>query len=53
MPNSSFTRFSQGNAFVPLPSKPPGLVRGFHNLLFGFGATGTGYNQRAFNINAG
>ena len=30
MPVSSFTRFIQGSAFSPLPSKPPGLVRGFH-----------------------
>ena len=27
---SSFTCFIQGRAFSPLPSKPPGLVRGFH-----------------------
>ena len=30
MPVSSFTRFSHGSAVSPLPSKPPGLVRGFH-----------------------
>ena len=30
IPVSSFTRFIQGKAFSPLPSKPPGLVRGFH-----------------------
>ena len=29
MPVSSFTRFIQGSARSPLPSKPPGLVRGF------------------------
>ena len=29
IPVSSFTRFSQGRAFSPLPSKHPGLVRGF------------------------
>ena len=27
---SSFTCFIQGSAFSPWPSKPPGLVRGFH-----------------------
>ena len=27
---SSFTCFIQGRAFSPLPSNPPGLVRGFH-----------------------
>ena len=26
----SFTSFIQGRAFSPFPSKPPGLVRGFH-----------------------
>ena len=30
MPVSSFTRTSQGKAASPLPSNPPGLVRGFH-----------------------
>ena len=30
MPVSSFTCFIQGRATSPLPSKPPGLVRGFH-----------------------
>ena len=29
MPVSSFTCFIQGRAVSPLPSKPPGLVRGF------------------------
>ena len=29
MPVSSFTCFIHGRAFSPLPSKPPGLVRGF------------------------
>jgi hypothetical protein len=29
MPSSVFTRFNQGRAFTPFPSKPPGLVRGF------------------------
>ena len=30
IPVSSFTCFIQGSAFSPLPSNPPGLVRGFH-----------------------
>ena len=30
MPVSSFTLCIQGSAFSPLPSKPPGFVRGFH-----------------------
>ena len=30
IPVSSLTVFSHGSAFSPLPSKPPGLVRGFH-----------------------
>ena len=30
IPVSSFTCFIQGKAFSPFPSKPPGLVRGFH-----------------------
>ena len=30
IPVSSFTRFIHGKAFSPLPSKPPGFVRGFH-----------------------
>ena len=30
MPVSSFTALSHGRAVSPLPSKPPGLVRGFH-----------------------
>ena len=30
MPVSSFTRFSHGKAASPLPSNPPGFVRGFH-----------------------
>ena len=30
MPVSSLTRCIQGRAFSPLPSNPPGLVRGFH-----------------------
>ena len=30
MPVVSFTCFIHGRAFSPLPSKPPGLVRGFH-----------------------
>ena len=30
MPVSFFTSCSQGKAFSPLPSKPPGFVRGFH-----------------------
>ena len=30
MPASSFTLFIHGKAISPLPSKPPGFVRGFH-----------------------
>ena len=30
MPVSSFTSFIHGRATSPLPSNPPGLVRGFH-----------------------
>ena len=30
MPVSAFTRCSQGRAASPMPSNPPGLVRGFH-----------------------
>ncbi len=30
MPVFSLALFSQGRAFSPFPSKPPGLVRGFH-----------------------
>ena len=40
MPSSSCTRLSQGRPSVPTPSKPPGLVRGFHtparNILMPF-----------------